>query len=201
VDTTNTNLRLLMADLYAPTNNLDGRFNLNLVVTDADTVDPLSWNGFGHVQLRDGLIWDIPIFGVLSSPLDAVVPGLGHSRVAKASARFVIDHSVIRSDDLEMRAPTMRLQYHGTVDFSGQVKARVTAEPLRDTPLIGPIMNLTFRPMAKLLEYKVSGHLAEPTLEPVYIPKFLLLPLNPLRSLEELLAPRPPVTRLVPEIK
>lgn len=199
VNTTNTNLRLLIADLSTQTNNLEGRFNLDLVVTDANTEDMRSWNGFGHAQLRDGLIWDIPIFGVLSKPLDVIVPGIGHSRVAKGSANFVIARSVIRSDDLEMRAPTMRLQYRGTADFDGQVKARVTAEPLRDTPILGPIMNVALWPVAKLFEYKITGSLAEPKLEPVFIPKILMLPLSPLRTLEELFAP--PATKSPPDSK
>jgi len=201
VNTTNTNLRLLMADLYSSTNNLDGRFNLDLVVTDANTEDLRSWNGFGHVQLRDGLIWDIPIFGVLSKPLDAIVPGIGHSRVAKASANFGIANSVIRSDDLEMRAPTMRLQYRGTTDFDGKVKARVTAEPLRDAPILGPIVTVALWPVAKLFEYKITGSLAEPKLEPVYIPKILLLPLSPVRVLEELFTPVPSPTKPASETK
>jgi hypothetical protein len=201
VNTTNTNLRWLMADLSTQMLNLDGRFNLDLVVTDASTEDMHSWNGFGQAQLHDGLIWDIPIFGVLSKPLDLIVPGLGHSRVAKASANFAIVNSVIRSDDLEMRAPTMRLQYRGTADFEGKVKARVTAEPLRDTPVLGPIMNMALWPVTKMFEYKITGSLAEPKLEPVYIPKILLLPLIPLRTLEELFAPVPPGTRLPPDSK
>lgn len=201
VNTTNTNLRALMADLAPETQNLDGRFNLKLVITDANTDDLKSWNGFGDLQLRNGLIWDIPIFGVLSKPLDAIVPGIGHSRVAKASANFVISNSVVRSDDLEMRAPTMRLQYRGTADFEGKVRARVTAEPLRDTPILGPLMNVALWPVAKLFEYRITGTLAEPKLAPLYIPKILLLPLNPLRTLEELFTPAPAFTAPPPETK
>ncbi len=201
VNTTNTNLRLLMADLSPQSSNLDGRFNLELAITDANTEDLRSWNGFGHVQLRDGLIWDIPVFGVLSKPLDVIMPGIGHSRIAKGSANFVIANSVIRSDDLEMRAPTMRLQYRGTTDFDGLIKARVTAEPLRDTPILGPLMNMALWPVAKLFEYKITGTLSEPKLAPVYIPKILLFPLNPIRTLEELFTPAPSVTAPPPETK
>ncbi len=168
----------------------DGHGHGQVGLAGAGRADDLrSWNGFGDVQLQDGLIWDIPIFGVLSKPLDAIVPGIGHSRVAKATANFGIANSVIRSDDLEMRAPTMRLQYRGTADFDGLVKARVTAEPLRDTPILGPLMNMALWPVAKLFEYKITGTLAEPKLAPLYIPKILLLPLNPIRTLEELFAP------------
>jgi hypothetical protein len=190
-----------MADLSPQTKDLDGQFNLKLVINDANTADMGSWNGFGDVQLRDGLLWNIPIFGVLSKPLDAIVPGIGHSRVTKATANFGITSSVIRSDDLEMRAPTMRLQYRGTADFDGLVKARVTAEPLRDTPILGPLMNMALWPVAKLFEYKITGTLAEPKLAPLHIPKILLLPLNPIRTLEELFTPAPAATAPPPEAK
>jgi hypothetical protein len=201
VNVTNTNLRLLMADLYAPTNNLDGLLSLNLVITDANTDNPHSWNGFGQAQLRDGLIWEIPVFGVLSKPLDTIMPGVGNSRVAEATATFVISNSVIQSEDLEMRAPTLRLQYRGTADFQGQVKARVTVEPLRNTPVLGPVMNVALWPVSQLFAYKITGSLADPKSEPVYIPKILLLPFSPFKTLGELFAPLPTGTNAPPEIK
>jgi hypothetical protein len=107
---TNANLRGLMADLGATTNAaLDGRLDLQLAVTEARTDRADSWNGFGQVALRDGLIWAIPIFSVLSEPLDAMMPGVGRSRISSATASFLITNSV-RSEDLEMRSPTMRLR-------------------------------------------------------------------------------------------
>ena len=48
---------------------------------------------------------------------------------------------------------------------------------------------------------RITGTLAEPKIAPVYIPKILLLPLNPLRTLEELFAPAPAVTAPPPETK
>jgi hypothetical protein len=201
VNTTNTNLRLLMDDLTSPTNSLDGQLNVNLVITDANTENPLSWNGYGDAQLRDGLIWAIPIFGVLSKPLDTIMPGVGNSRVTKASATFVIANSVIRSDDLEMRSPALRLQYRGTVDFDRQVRARVTAEPLRGTPVLGPVLNVALWPVAKLFQYKITGTLSDPKPEPVYIPKILLFPLAPFKTLEELLTPGMLSTNAPAEIK
>ena len=40
----------------------------------------------------------------------------------------MINNGVVRSDDLEIRSPAMRLDYHGSVDLQGQVNARVEAE-------------------------------------------------------------------------
>ncbi len=198
---TNANLRLLMADLSTGTNELDGTLDVNLAITDAQTEDPLSWNGFGEAQLRNGLIWEIPIFGVLSKPLDAIVPGVGKSRVEDATATFVISNSVIRSEDLEMRAPALRLQYRGTVDFHRQVNARVTVEPLRDTPVVGTFVSAALWPVSKLFAYKITGTLEEPKSEPVYIPKVLLLPFSPFKTLGELFAPSPADTNTPPATK
>src|SRR5439155_11011894 len=109
------------------TNHLEGRLSGWLAITNAFSEDPWSWNGTTSVALRDGLIWDIPIFGVLSQPLNAIMPGVGVSRVSEATVRGFITNSVLCTEKLEMRAPAMRLQYHGTVDFEGKVDARVEA--------------------------------------------------------------------------
>ena len=85
-----------------------------------------------------------------------------------------------------MRAPALRLLYEGTVTFDGRVDARVDAELLRDAWLIGRVVSLVFWPVTKMLEYRITGTLSDPKSEPVFIPKLLLVPLHPIRTLEEL---------------
>src|SRR5439155_4377402 len=110
-------------------NHLEGRLTGRLVITNANSADEWSWDGHGDARLRDGLIWEIPIFGVLSKPLDAITPGLGSSRVSEGTARFGITNGVIHSDSLAMHAPTMLLHYAGAGDFAGRVDARLGAGP------------------------------------------------------------------------
>lgn len=198
---TNANLRLVMADLFPETKNLEGRVSGQLVVTRADAADLRSWAGYGHAELRDGLLWAIPIFGLLSKPLDAIVPGLGASRVSDGTATFVITNGVIFSDDLVMRAPTMRLKYEGTTDFDGRVNARVEASLLRDAWVVGRLVSLALWPVTKIMEYKVSGTLNNPKTEPIYIPKVLLMPLHPIRTIEDLLTPEAAETNAPPVYK
>jgi hypothetical protein len=202
LNTTNANMHLLLADLYSPTNTLEGQLSGTLTVTNANSNTEGSWNGFGRAQLQDGLIWSIPVFGILSKPLDAIVPGLGNSRITEAKTWFTITNSVIHSGDLEMRTPTSRLQYSGTVDFSGKVNARVEAELFRDTWLIGRLVSFALWPVTKMFEFKVTGRLNEPKMEPLYIPKLIMMPLHPIKTLEELFppptqntnSPAPPIT-------
>ena len=186
VTVTNVDLHLLAADLAPSTNHLEGSLNGQLVVTRADSRDWRTCDGFGHVNLHDGLLWDIPVFGILSPVLNTVSPGLGNSRATEASAKFAITNGVIYSDSLEIRSTMMRLQYAGTVDLKENLNARVTAQLLRDTWVVGPLVSTALWPVSKLFEYHVTGTLKNPKSEPVYVPKFLLMPLHPLRSLEEL---------------
>jgi hypothetical protein len=196
---TNVDFHALMADLTTPTNRLEGALDLSLHVTDANSDDWRSWNGYGNATLRDGLIWAIPIFGVMSAPLDGILPGLGSSRVTSGAARFVITNGVVFSDDLEWRAPAMRLQYVGGVDLGGRVNATVQAEPLRDTWLVGRIVSLALWPVSKILEFKVTGTLDQPKAEPMYIPKVLTAPLHPFRALKELFPAEPAAKNPPPE--
>ena len=166
---TNVNLHSLAADLSSPTNRLEGILAGQLVVTDADSRDWQTWAGFGHANLRDGLLWDIPIFGILSPVLNTVAPGLGSIRATDATTKFSITNGVIYTDSLDMRSTMMRLDYTGTVDLKQNVHARVTAQLLRDTWVVGPVVSTVLWPVSKLFEYKITGTLENPKSEPVYV--------------------------------
>jgi hypothetical protein len=186
VNVTNVNLHWLAADLSSPTNRLEGVLAGRLVVTDADSRDWQTWNGFGNANLHDGLLWDIPIFGILSPVLNAISPGLGNSRATAGSTQFSITNGVFYTDSLEIRSTMMRLDYTGTVDLRQNVQARVIAQLLRNTWVVGPLVSTVLWPVSKLFEYKITGTLKNPKSEPVYVPKLFLLPLHPLRTLEEM---------------
>jgi hypothetical protein len=184
VSVTNVNLHLLATDLSSPTSHLEGTLAGRLVVTDADSRDWRTWDGFGHANLHDGLLWDIPIFGILSPVLNTFLPGLGNSRATDATTKFFITNGVIYTDSMEIRSTMMRLEYTGTVDLKQNVHARVIAQLLRDTWVVGPLVSTVLWPVSKLFEYKINGTLKNPKSEPVYVPKLLLLPLHPIRTLE-----------------
>ncbi|HXE41915.1 MAG TPA: AsmA-like C-terminal region-containing protein, partial [Candidatus Baltobacteraceae bacterium] len=180
------NLHLLADDLQSPTNHLQGLLSGSVTVTSATTRDWQSVNGFGEANLRDGLLWDVPVIGVISPALNKVVPGLGNSRATDAVAHFTITNGVIYSDSLTINSTMMRLQYVGSVDLKQNVNANVRAQLLRNTPVIGPIISLLTSPFSKLFEYKVTGTLKKPKPFPLYVPKELLMPLHPIRSIENL---------------
>lgn len=195
----NLNLRALMADLHSPTNRMEGRLDGMLTIAAASTGDWKSWQGFGYARLRDGYLWDVPLVGIFSPLFNAVLPGLGKSPIREATGDFFITNSVIHTRNLELKAPALRLQYRGTVDFAGNVDAEVEAELLRDAWLVGRIFSLAMAPITKLFVYKVTGTISEPKREPLYVPRLLLMPLQPFKTLRELLTDEKPPPEKKPE--
>jgi hypothetical protein len=136
--------------------------------------------------LRDGQLWSVPIFGFFAPALNAISPGLGNNTATSANASFTIDSGVIHTRNMEVHAPAVRLRYNGSVDFDGNLNARVEAEPLRDAGVVGRVFSLAFWPITKALEYKVTGTLSEPQTKPLYLPKVIMFPFRPLHTLKEL---------------
>ena len=146
------------------------------------------------MRLHDGLLWDIPIFGLFSPVLNAINKDLGSSRAKEAKGTFILTNSVIYTKNLQIHSPPARLHYDGTVDFTGAVNANIEAEMFRDTFLLGPMLSFLTSPMTKVFEYRVTGSLANPKSEPRFIPKFLMLPLRPFQTIREFLTPEKPAS-------
>jgi hypothetical protein len=199
VDWSDINLHSLMRDLTPRTNNLEGTIRGNLQVNSAITGIPKSWNGRGIIELKDGLIWDFPMFGAFSSVLNAFAPGLGNSRARDGAASYIITNSVVHTTDLEINTTGMRMQFSGTIDFNRNINGTMEAELLRNVPAIGFLISKILWPVTKIFEYKITGPLEQPRTEPLYlIPKIVLFPFSPIKSLKDLFGvdqPPPPPPR------
>jgi hypothetical protein len=185
IDAENLDLRSLLEGM-GTTNRLEGRVTGNLTITDGSDWRPTGWNGYGHAQLTNGFLWDYPVFAFLTPVIDAASPGAGRDKARNAAASFHITNNVIFTDDLELRASTLRLNYRGTVDFQQRLNARVEAELLRDAWLVGPVISLVLTPFSKIFEFEVTGTLSEPVQKPVYVPGFFIKMLSPFDSLKKL---------------
>jgi hypothetical protein len=150
VQGTNVDFHRMGLALWSPTNHLEGALAGTVSVTYANSEDWRTWNGAGRMQLRNGLLWDVPIFAFMSPVLNAFSPGLGNSRATDATADFKMTNGVISTDSLVINAQMMRMQYTGTVDLQENVNARVTAKLLRNAPLIGSVFSAVLWPVSKI---------------------------------------------------
>jgi hypothetical protein len=188
-DFQNVNVHSLANDLSSPTNHLEGFAGGHFVVTSGNTADWRTCNGFGNANLRDGLIWDVPVFGFLSPALNSVSPGLGNSRATDASAGFNMTRGIVSTSKLEIHTTIMRLDYRGSVDLLGNLDADVSAELFRDVPGVGSLLSTVSWPATKIFESKVTGTIKNPRSKPIFIPRILLYMLHPIHTLEDLSTP------------
>ncbi|MFO1477986.1 MAG: AsmA-like C-terminal region-containing protein [Verrucomicrobiota bacterium] len=190
----------LMSDLLPETNRLEGTLAGQLYVTHANSDDWRTTQGRGHCVLRDGLIWEIPMFGILTPVLDGIIPGLGHSRASAGTADFVITNGVVYTSNFDIQCATMRLHYLGTVDLQGRVDAKADASLLRNTWVVGRVLSAALWPVSKLFEFRITGTLGQPKSQPLYfVPRVLLLPFLPASSREPVFEPIDSLTNAPPK--
>jgi hypothetical protein len=180
---TNANLHALIQDLTGGTRQLSGVFSADLRVTNAFTLDWDSWQGFGNLSLKDGELWQMPVFSIFSTILNTVAPGLGNVHFKSAAASYGITNGVISSRDLRFNSPLVRINYRGSVDFHENMDGIVQASVLRNAGVFGSVFSAVLWLFTKALEYKVTGTLDKPNAEPLHMgTKLLLLPLAPLEA-------------------
>ena len=174
--TTNANLSPFLQDMLLRTNTHQGQIDCDLTITSAEAKSMKTWNGYGTASLRDGFLWDLPLFGIMTPVMEGLGEGLGKSRVREGSASYFITNSVIYTADLELKTPTIRMTYVGSVDFDANVDAKVEGAP------ISKLVGFFVTPLTKMYEFKVTGTLSEPKMEPLYIfPKLLMMPFKPFK--------------------
>ena len=133
---------------------LSGSYNFTGLSSDARTM-----RGSGNVEVTNGDVFAIPIFGPLSEILNSVLPGTGYSIARKASANFAIKDGTIHTDDFEAAGKLFSMLGHGDIHFLDDkldFDLRMSAN--------GPAALLT--PMYKLFEYTGEGSLNHPNWHP-----------------------------------
>ena len=193
-------LNEFMSDVLGRDSGLSGEMEGELNIK-ALSNDWSSWNGSASATLKDGYLWELPLIGIFSPVLDQMAPGLGAGKFSKGTGDFKIVNSIVKTRNVELKSPLVRLQYTGHVDFNGKISnAGVVAEPLRDAwvigPVLGPVLNLALKPIERMLKFKVEGTLNKPKMKFKHIPNLFLVPVQiPLKLFDdivpdEVLAPK-----------
>jgi hypothetical protein len=148
----------LLTDLYynykTAQGVLSGTYDFSGVGTDWRTM-----RGRGKIEVSNGNVFAIPIFGPLSGILNRIVPGSGYSIAHKASADFKIENGIIHTDDFETAGTLFSMVGHGDIHFlDDKLDFNVRLN------MKGPGVLLT--PMYKLFEYVGEGSLKKPDWHP-----------------------------------
>jgi hypothetical protein len=144
----------LLTDLYynykTALGLLNGTYDFTGLGSDARTM-----RGRGKVEVTNGDVFAIPIFGPLSGILNRILPGSGYSIAHKASADFKIDQGIIHTDDFEADGTLFSMLGHGDVHF---LDDKLDFNLRLNMKGAGVLLT----PVYKLLEYSGTGSLKKP---------------------------------------
>jgi hypothetical protein len=147
-----------LTDLYFNYKTAQGQLNGSYDFTGVGS-DARLMRGSGKLQVTNGNVFAIPVFGPLSDILNAIVPGSGFSIAHNATASFTINDGVFHTGDLDAAGRLFSMLGHGDIHFLDD-KLDFTVR----MDMHGPGVLLT--PMYKLFEYTGEGSLKHPTWHP-----------------------------------
>jgi AsmA-like C-terminal region len=133
---------------------LRGTYEFNGLGSDWRTM-----RGSGKVEVSNGDVFAIPIFGPLSGILNHIVPGSGYSIAHKANAKFTVENGIIHTEDFEAAGSLFSMLGNGDIHF---LDDKLDFNLRLD--MKGPGIVLT--PMYKLFEYAGEGSLKKPDWHP-----------------------------------
>jgi len=115
--------------------------------------------GSGKVEVSNGDVFAIPIFGPLSGILNHIVPGSGYSIAHKADAKFTVENGIIHTEDFEAAGSLFSMLGNGDIHF---LDDKLDFNLRLD--MKGP--GIVLMPMYKLFEYAGEGSLKKPDWHP-----------------------------------
>ena len=133
---------------------LRGTYEFNGLGNDWQTM-----RGKGKVEVSNGDVFAIPIFGPLSGILNHIVPGSGYSIAHKADAEFTVGNGIIHTEDFEAGGSLFSMLGNGDIHF---LDDKLDFNLRLD--MKGP--GIVLMPMYKLFEYVGEGSLKKPDWHP-----------------------------------
>ncbi|MEY2545234.1 MAG: hypothetical protein QOG48_351 [Verrucomicrobiota bacterium] len=134
---------------------LNGAYDFTGVGADARAM-----RGTGKIEVTNGDVFAIPVFGPLSGIMSSILPGTGYSIGKKATASFKIDNGVIHTDDLEVAGEWFSMLGHGDLHF---LDDKLNFEVRMD---MHGAAGLLMKPVYKFFEYVGEGSLKKPDWHP-----------------------------------
>jgi len=147
-----------LTDLYFNYKTAQGLLLGNYEFTGLGS-DWRTMRGSGKVEVSNGDVFAIPVFGPLSGILNHIVPGSGYSIAHKANAKFTVENSIIHTEDFEAAGSLFSMLGNGDIHFLDDkldFNLRLNMK--------GP--GVVLMPMYKLFEYVGEGSLKKPDWHP-----------------------------------
>ncbi|HEY4283081.1 MAG TPA: AsmA-like C-terminal region-containing protein, partial [Chthoniobacterales bacterium] len=148
-----------LTDLYFNYKTTQGRLNGSYDFTGVGS-DSRKMRGTGKLEVTQGNVFAIPVFGPLSDILNAILPGSGYSIARTATSSFTIKDGVFHTDDLEATGKLFSMLGHGDIYFIDDKLDFTVRMDMHGAA------GLLLTPMYKLFEYGGTGSAKHPDWRP-----------------------------------
>jgi len=170
LDADQCDIRRILQTMGSPNTNASGRLKGHLELSGTGS-GAETFQGRGNLEIANGVLIEVPVFGIFSSILNLVVAGLGSTAVTKANCTYTIANQLLKTDDLDFETGAAAVRSRGAIGLAkGDLDFRVEAQPLRSWPGI----NILTWMFGKIFEYKVGGTIDNPNWRPTRLPKEFL---------------------------
>lgn len=148
-----------LTDLYWQFKTAQGRLNGSYIFTGLGS-DARTMDGAGKIQVTNGDVFAIPIFGPLSGIMATVLPGTGYSVAHTASGAFSVKDGIIHTDNFEVAGKLFSMLGHGDIHF---LDDKLNFEVRIDMHGAAGVL---LAPVYKFFEYVGEGSLKKPDWHP-----------------------------------
>lgn len=152
------------------------------ITADAKTGFWNSVRGGGKVEIKDGRMADVPLFGGFSRLIQSAFSGFNLFSLTAFSADYTLHDGAIWSDNAQLGGTLFSARGRGSYSPESGLDFTVAAEPLRQTSggdkessqlqrLAANVLREGTAPFFRLLEFKLEGPLEKPDWRFVNLPK------------------------------
>ncbi len=158
IQTRSMDFQKVMRNLFAfddVSGSMEGSLTVSGIIGDLRSL-----TGSGSVSIQNGYLTSIPFLGGLSALANTIIPDIGYAKAKQATADYLVSGGSVKTDNLVMNSATFTLINTGEYNFVDDqldLDARIN--------LRGPI-GIVFFPISKILEYKGTGPMKNPTWRP-----------------------------------
>lgn len=161
---TNISLDQLVAELAEQsTNQYEGIISTSVSLR-GKVPDETGWpylSGTGSIEIKNGRLLRIPVFGGLSLLLEKIYPGLGFSEQNNLQASLQFRDGAIHTDDLRLSGNVLSLSAKGSYSWLDDLNFDVKVHPFRDGSIASVVRIITL-PLSFILELEMSGPFKNP---------------------------------------
>lgn len=121
--------------------------------------------GTGHLTIQNGHLFQSRLFTGLSDILSKVLPDFSLFAQTDATGDIAIRNSRIHSRDIRLKGTVFSIKASGSYGFDFTLNYLVEVQLLRGGP-VAALLRLATLPVTRLLEFRLTGTLANPAWRP-----------------------------------